>query len=307
MATSTLSHPLVSVIIPSYNRVISVQSAIHSVLRQSFTDFELIVIDDGSTDGTSSLLSAQFGDDIQLITTSNSGVSSSRNKGIRQCKGQFIALLDSDDIWHEEKLERQLEFHLNNPQFQISQTQEIWVRKGKRVNPMNKHRKPENDIFLKSLDLCTVSPSSVFMKKSLFTEFKGFDENLPTCEDYDLWLRISSQYPVGLIDEPLLTKFGGHSDQLSAQYAAMDRFRVYSLVKLILNTKLSPEQHNKAREVCIAKMEILIQGMRKRGTLTDAFNDFFQRIIERRLTTEQFELAAKDLLITNKVFIGVLH
>ena len=294
--------PFVSVIIPTYNRLVSVQSAVDSVLHQTFSDFEVIVVDDGSTDGTNSVLRKNFGGRIRLVITDHRGVSAARNKGIASSAGKFLALLDSDDIWHPQKLEKQVRYHQENQNIQISQTQEIWIRNGKRVNPMCKHRKPYGDIYFDSLRMCAISPSSVFLTKALFDRFGGFDEELPVCEDYDLWLRIGSKVKVGIINKLLLTKYGGHTDQLSRQYPVMDRFRIYSLMKLVLTFDLNQEQRCKARDVCNEKIQIVMRGMEKRRNPTSRLAALFSSFERDELTVSHFEQNGRELLIHSDVF-----
>ena len=208
----------VSVIIPTFNRARKVSRAISSVLAQTFLDFELIVVDDGSSDGTKDM-TARFGTRINLIAhTTNLGVSAARNTGIRRSSAPLIAFLDSDDYWLPEKLATQMSFFETQPHALACQTEEIWIRKGQRVNPGKRHIKPSGDIFESSLKLCLVSPSAVMLKRSLLDEVGLFDEHLPACEDYDLWLRISCRHPVYLLDRQLVIKEGGHKDQLSRHY-----------------------------------------------------------------------------------------
>ncbi len=198
----TSSNPCISVIIPTYNRCWILKEAIDSVLSQKFTDFEIIVVDDGSNDGTAALLSA-YGDQITIIHQENRGVSAARNAGILIAKGRYIAFLDSDDMWLPEKLSCQVDFFQSHAQAVICQTDEIWIRNNVRVNPKNRHKKPSGMIFEPSLQLCLVSPSAVMIKKSLFDEIGLFNEAFPACEDYDLWLRIALYYPIYLIDRQL--------------------------------------------------------------------------------------------------------
>ena len=233
----TKKRPLVSVIIPTYNRGWTIKEAIDSVLAQSFIDFELIVVDDGSTDDTSEILDS-YRDDIKVLSQENNGVSAARNRGVATASGIFIAFLDSDDLWLPEKLSSQVDFFNSNPDALICQTEEIWVRNNMRVNPKKRHKKPWGMIFEPSLDLCLVSPSAVMIRRSLFEEVGVFDETLPACEDYDLWLRISCRYPVFLIDTPLIIKRGGHFDQLSAS-SGLDKFRIKSIKKIIERNLLS--------------------------------------------------------------------
>jgi glycosyltransferase involved in cell wall biosynthesis len=267
-ATAVHSAPLVSVIIPTYNRAAMVGRAIESVLAQSFRDYELIVVDDGSDDGTGQALSG-YRDRITVLRQSNRGVSAARNRGIRQSKGRLIAFLDSDDLWLPEKLSRQISFFRDRPEALICQTEEIWIRNGRRVNPKKRHRKLSGDIFLPSLELCLVSPSAVMLRRPLFDKIGWFDESLPACEDYDLWLRISSRHPVYLIDTPLTVKHGGHPDQLS-RAPGLDRYRVAALKKLIDSGGLSRSRAKRAVEMLQAKCAVYAAGCRKRGKSSEA-------------------------------------
>jgi len=257
------SMPKVSVIIPTYNRRELVREAIASVLAQSFSDFELIVVDDGSEDGTADVV-REF-DDVQYVSQENCGVSAARNHGVSLSKGELIAFLDSDDLWQPSKLEQQAVFFVDHVQAQICQTEEIWLRNDIRVNPHNKHRKAGGDVFARSLELCLVSPSAVMMHRDLFERTGGFDETLPACEDYDLWLRIAATTPIHLIETPLVIKRGGHADQLSHKFWGMDRFRVQALCKLLASGVLSEEQRQQTERVLHKKCTILAEGARKRG------------------------------------------
>ena len=206
----------VSVIIPTFNRARKVVRAISSVLYQSFTDYEIIVVDDGSTDGTEDVI-AQFRPHIKYLShPKNSGVSAARNTGIKASQSSLIAFLDSDDYWLPEKLSLQRAFFIQNPESVACQTEEIWIKRGIRINPRKRHLKPSGDIFEPSLKLCLVSPSAVMLKRSLLNEVGLFDEDLPVCEDYDLWLRISCRYPIYLISRYLVVKEGGEPGQLSS-------------------------------------------------------------------------------------------
>jgi GT2 family glycosyltransferase len=257
--------PSVSVIIPTFDRWPKIGEAVDSVLAQDFADFELIVIDDGSTDGSASKLS-QSGSRVQILSTPQQGVSAARNVGVSRSAGRYVAFLDSDDLWRPGKLARQTAFMDANPAVQICQTEEIWIRNGVRVNPKAIHRKPSGDVFLRSLDLCVVSPSAVMMKRGLFQRLGGFDESLPVCEDYDLWLRIAVELPIPLIPEALVIKRGGHADQLSRSMWGMDRYRVRALQKL-LRGGLAGARRAAALEVLRRKVHVLSNGARKRGKL----------------------------------------
>jgi len=132
---------LVSVIIPTFNRAWILEEAVDSVLSQEFQDFELIVVDDGSTDNTWDILNG-YQENVILVRQENKGVSAARNRGIGLASGELIAFLDSDDLWLPKKLSAQVEFFNSNPDALICQTEEIWIRNGVRVNPKKKHKKP---------------------------------------------------------------------------------------------------------------------------------------------------------------------
>ena len=259
----------ISVVIPTYNRASKVIRAVASVLYQTFTDYEVIVVDDGSRDGTSDRLAPLTPHIRYLRHPSNQGVSVARNTGIKASKSPFIAFLDSDDYWLPEKLSVQMDFFRHHPEAVACQTEEIWIRNGIRVNPRKKHSKPSGDIFEPSLKLCLVSPSSVMLKRSLFSEVGLFDEDLPACEDYDLWLRISCRYPISLIPKYVVIKEGGHDDQLSFKVKRLDQFRIRALLKLINGGQLSAEQRHAALQELSEKCRIYGNGCLKRGRVDE--------------------------------------
>jgi glycosyltransferase involved in cell wall biosynthesis len=259
----------VSVIIPTFNRAKKVTRAISSVLYQTFSDYEVIVVDDGSTDETPEALS-RFGRRVNYLPhLTNRGVSAARNTGIRASRGPFIAFLDSDDYWLPGKLAAQISFFGDHPRAFLCQTEEIWIRKGRRVNPQKKHLKPAGDIFEPSLKRCLVSPSAVMLKRTLLEKVGLFDEALPACEDYDLWLRIACRYPVYLIREHLVVREGGGPDQLSIRQKGMDRFRIHALEGLIKKGVLDERQLKAAQEELSLKCRIYGNGCLKRGRLQE--------------------------------------
>jgi glycosyltransferase involved in cell wall biosynthesis len=246
-----------------------VVEAIASVLAQRDCEPEIVVVDDGSTDDTRAAL-APFLDRIVYHRQERRGVSAARNAGVRLATAAWLAFLDSDDLWEPEKLSRQIEFHRHTPNVSVSQTGEIWIRNGVRVNPCRHHAKPAGDIFLASLERCLVSPSAVMIHRDVFVEHGGFDESLEVCEDYDLWLRLGCRIPVGLIDEPLVVKHGGHADQLSRQHWGMDRFRVAAIAKLLSSGALDGPRWSAAARVLRDKCTILAQGAERRGREEEA-------------------------------------
>jgi glycosyltransferase involved in cell wall biosynthesis len=255
----------VSVIIPTYNRLPMVKEAVESVLIQDVEDLEVIVVDDGSTDGTSEEIS-QFGGRVKLLRNDeNRGVSAARNKGILHSRGKYVAFLDSDDLWVKGKLRAQTVFLDDNPHYPLCYTDEIWIRRGKRVNPKLKHAKYSGWIFEKCLPLCTISPSSSMMRRTLFSRVGLFDEALPVCEDYDFWLRVALRYPVFFIPRKLIVKRGGHPDQLSNRSWGNDRYRVIALEKLLSEPSLGPSDRERVLEEMKTKCRILSKGFFKRG------------------------------------------
>jgi glycosyltransferase involved in cell wall biosynthesis len=260
--------PLVSVIIPTYNRAGLVQQALASVQAQTCQDFEIVVVDDGGTDGVFEVLSACR--EIRLLRhPRRRGVSAARNTGIKAARGEWLAFLDSDDLWLPDKLARQICWLESAPELLICQTDETWVRRGVRVNKPASHRKVGGRIFLPSLARCMISPSAVMLHRRLFAGHGAFDETLPAAEDYDLWLRLTWRYDVGLVDEPLIIKRGGHPDQLSAQWG-LDRFRIRALLKLLAEPDLPGPYAGAARQTLAAKCAIFAQGCDKRGKHEEA-------------------------------------
>ena len=267
----------ISVVIPSYNRAHTLGRALSSVFNQRYPAHEVIVVDDGSSDNTQQLINNEFAQ-VKLISQNNRGVSAARNSGIRAARSDWIALLDSDDEWLAEKLECIQLAYQKNPALQLFHSDEIWIRNGVRVNPMNKHAKSGGHIFHKCLPMCVISPSAAVIHRSLFDQIGLFDEDLPACEDYDLWLRICHRFAVHYIDQPLIRKYGGHDDQLSARYWGMDRFRIRALHRLLDAPTLQPDQKAQTIQMLIKKLRILLKGAHKHQnqSLLDEFTPLLQ-------------------------------
>ena len=262
----------VSAVIPTYNRLSTLKRALDSVLRQEGPSFEILVVDDGSRDATRHLVEGTPSVKVQTqyFYQTNRGPSAARNLGIQHARGRFIAFLDSDDEWLPGKLKAQLDFFERNPDSLICQTEEIWIRDGRRVNPMKKHKKQGGLIFERCLALSVVSPSAVMMRREFFDEVGLFDESLPVCEDYDLWLRASARFPIGLIDKAFVVKYGGHTDQLSRRLPIMDQYRIRSLLKFLRGGSGTAEQRELAAQELIRKSKIVSNGARKRGKEKEA-------------------------------------
>ena len=267
----------VSVIIPTLNRINTLQRAIDSVIAQSFKSIEIIVVDNGSSDGSVKMLKKYY-PTVKVIHEHKVGVSASRNKGIKYASSPWIAFLDSDDAWDQKKLEKQVNhLHNSHDKYRLIHTNEIWIRNGKKINQMKKHQKFGGYIFNECLSLCFVSPSSVLIDRSIFDDMGLFNENLPVCEDYDMWLRICSKEEVLFLDEKLTFKYGGHKDQLSKSYWGMDRFRVNSIENLILNYEKNTDQKNKSMATLIKKLKIIINGAKKRNN-SSVINEYTKKL-----------------------------
>jgi glycosyltransferase involved in cell wall biosynthesis len=260
---------LVSVIVPTFNRAHTVGDAVRSVLGQSCRELELIVVDDGSTDHTAEVLDSIRDVRMRVLRQENRGVSAARNAGIAASKGELLALLDSDDTWHGAKLERQVRF-MSEGGWAVSQTEETWIRNGRRVNQPRSHSKAGGWIFERSLRTCLISPSCTMLTRAAWQRFGPFDERLPACEDYHLWLKIAAQVPVGLLPERLTVKTGGHSDQLSRRIVGLDLYRIKALVDLLGSGSLDFEQESLCRKELEARAMRYVMGCLKRGRQEEA-------------------------------------
>ena len=267
----------ISVVIPTLNRVNTLQRALDSVINQTYRPAEIIVVDNGSSDGTLKFLREQY-PKITILSENKIGVSSARNKGIKKSINQWIALLDSDDAWHPRKLEIQtsmLDSALK--EYNLIHTDEVWFRNNKHINQMKKHKKQGGYIFERCLSLCCISPSSVLFKKNILDKVGLFDESLPVCEDYDMWLKICSSEEVLFAQDKLTYKYGGHKDQLSKSYWGMDRFRIKSIENIIKNFDLTYKQKKQAKKELIKKLKIIINGAFKRNNLS-IVNEFSTKL-----------------------------
>ena len=267
----------ISVVIPTLNRIKTLQRALDSVINQTYKPDEIIVVDNGSSDGTLKFLREQY-PKITILTENKIGASSARNKGIKKSINQWIALLDSDDAWHPKKLEIQtsmLDSALK--EYNLIHTDEVWFRNNRHINQMKKHKKQGGYIFERCLSLCCISPSSVLFKKIILDKVGLFDESLPVCEDYDMWLKICSSEEVLFAQDKLTYKYGGHKDQLSKSYWGMDRFRIKSIENIIKNFDLTYKQKKQAKKELIKKLKIIINGAFKRNNLS-IVNEFSTKL-----------------------------
>jgi glycosyltransferase involved in cell wall biosynthesis len=263
----------VSVVIPTYNRYEVLKRALESVYAQTYQPQEVIVIDDGSTDVTSRI--QQDFPSIIYRYQKNSGVSSARNLGISLCSHEWIAFLDSDDAWHEEKLAHHVKLHENDKELRFSYTDECWIRNTQEVKIPKKFHKYSGNIFDKCLSHCIIAPSSALIHRKVLEGIGLFDEELEVCEDYDLWLRLTCRYRVGLIAKHLTIKYGGGDDQLSTKHWGMDRFRVQALEKLLaLHIR-----EDEVKSMLKTKYTLLLKGARKHHK-TDDMENYERRLAE---------------------------
>ena len=266
----------VSVVIPTWNRAERLMGAVHSVLAQTASPRELIVVDDESTDDTLGRLAEIDDVRLRVVEIEHAGVSAARNRGVAAASGNWLAFLDSDDRWQPEKLERQIEAakgsgRSNAPPVLIH-SDEIWIRHGVRVNPKRYHQKRGGRVYRHCLPRCCISPSAALLCRDVFEDLGGFDESLPACEDYDLWLRLCARHDVLYVDEPLVIKHGGHDDQLSSR-PALDRYRIRALVKVLeddeRNALLSQEERDATVRTLRKKVRVYCKGARRRGRVEE--------------------------------------
>ncbi len=264
--------------VPTYNRLELLKRALLSVYSQTLFPAEVAVIDDGSTDGTANMIRREF-PQTSYFYQENLGVSAARNFGIQQTTGDWLAFLDSDDEWLPEKLAKQEAALSASPEYKICHTEENWIRNGIQISVPKKYAKSGGWIFSHCLPLCAISPSTVLIHRSVFDDVGLFDTQLPACEDYDLWLRISANYPVLLLEQPQINKHGGHEDQLSCAYWGMDRFRIGALQKIIDAGQLSEQNRLAAANMLLKKAGVYLNGVNKRGKIEEA--DYYRQLIKR--------------------------
>jgi glycosyltransferase involved in cell wall biosynthesis len=265
-----------SVIIPTYNRWPLIQEAIDSVKAQSFSDWELIVADDGSEDESVASLDS----DIRCIELEHSGFPGLvRNRAAALAKGEYLAFLDSDDLWLPQKLELQNEYLKKSPGCRILHSREIWRRGNRIISQIKFTHSRSGMIFEDALEKCIIGPSTAVIRRDLFEMHGGFREDLRIAEDYELWLRICDQERVGYIDTALTVKRADHGfSQLTEQGEPIEYHRILALKDLVFSDELSREHEALARDTLKRKLSIYIRGAEKRGHDSTDFLQLLQSL-----------------------------
>lgn len=192
--------PFISVIIPTYSRLQLLKETVESVRRQTFSDFEIIVVNDGSIDDTAAWLDAQH--DIKHLDRENSGIATSRNCGAAMAEGLWLAFLDHDDLWAPDKLEIQADFAAQNPDVALLAAKH--VRLGGRYSKTRQQKWLKGDLFVKAFSESFIHTSSVMIRKDVFHEIKGFPTQYRFADEFDVWLKIAAAYPIAWVDDPLV-------------------------------------------------------------------------------------------------------
>ncbi len=209
--------PLVSVVIPVFNRETLVKGAIDSVLKQTYQNIEIIVIDDGSTDNTYTVLrqyEEQYPDKFRVIRQQNTGQVVAKNNGIQKSSGELIAFLDSDDLWLPDKLEKQVPLFTNNVGLVYCGINEI-DDKGNFIRTVSCESGMRGQIYHKLLVRNRMTGGTVVVSRSAIDKVGLFDPQLMAAENWDLWIRISKDYLVDYVDEPLMN-YRKHAGNMSS-------------------------------------------------------------------------------------------
>ena len=266
--------PLITAVIPTYNRPEQTLEAVKSVLEQSYRPLELIIGDDGSEDQTLSVLKAYTSDEenrrgvsVRIMEMDHCGFPGEvRNRCAAEAAGELFAFLDSDDLWRPDKLEKQYgELHRDRPDCLISHTREEWNRSGKIISQAGMDHKREGDIFTDALKKCIIGPSTVMMARSLYKESGGFRSDMEIAEDYEYWLRLTAFHMVSYLDEPLTVKRAGHGEQLSEKYGQIEIFRIQGLRDLVDSNFFSGDNAVRAARELSRKCTVYGRGCLKRG------------------------------------------
>ncbi len=243
---------LVSTIIPAYNAQDFIAETIESALAQTYADHEIIVVDDGSTDRTCEIVDA-YRDKVRLIRQENAGPAAARNRGVQESTGEWIAFLDADDLWYENKLTTQIQragetgaLFVYANRISIGDCEHVSKLQSDAVELV------EGDIFTKLLVGNVITLSSVLLRKDVFVEAGGFNEDLSlkAVEDWELWLRISEKHEIALCREPLL-EYRFHTDGISRSVATMEQ-NLFNVLEIAMETPRGREISKSTRSKAYA-------------------------------------------------------
>jgi glycosyltransferase involved in cell wall biosynthesis len=273
----------VSAVIPTFNRDWCILRALDSVLAQTFRELDIWVVDDGGNDDTERLVRNRAATTsetpVHYLKIPHGGVSVARNAGVWVSTGSLIAFLDSDDEWLPDKLQRQIDCLELHPEAALVHGGESWIRDGQPVQVPEVYRKYGGDVYEHCLPVCMIGPSTVVVKREVLVEVGAFDESFPVCEDYDLWLRIASRWPVALVNEPVIRKYAGHADQLSTTTPTLDFWRVRALCHVLPTLPSDDPRHAKTLHELRRRGSLLARGYRKHGRESES-RDLINRILE---------------------------
>ncbi len=230
--TNRSAFPLVSVVIPTYNRASYLKAAVESVQRQTYKNLEIIIVDDASDEETASYISTIRDERIKYFRNCiNKGGAASRNLGIREAEGEYIAFLDDDDEWLPEKIVKQVEVLENNRNIVVVYTGFLIKDSKKRDYLGRSKQMKEGNIYDDLLaENCVGTTSTVLIRMKELKNSCMFDERMPSCQDWDLWLSLSSMYEFAHIPEPLVI-YSLHNKRISTDSTATLRGRELLLEK----------------------------------------------------------------------------
>lgn len=255
--------PLVSVIIPAYNHELYIEEALQSVINQTYKNIQLIVINDGSMDGTGTVIdkvieqNASF--NIKYINKSNEGICKTLNKGLLLAKGKYVAFLASDDMWTSDRIEKQVYFMEENANIGLVFSDNYFIRLNKVAQVKGTDYKPiirkcflngiQNvNMYEKLLSDDIIPALTVLIRKECFDKVGGFDNNLKA-EDYDMWLRIAKEYPIAFIDEPL-AYYRVHDSNASNNHASIDGIKTFFSI-INKQCKEEPLKHQYIKKIIV--------------------------------------------------------
>lgn len=292
----------VTVVVPTCNRKDFVTQALHSVFSQNYRNFEIVVVDDGSTDGTAAHLLRTFGAEaraVELVARrnpaaltpfyhtfthqgllvryeyhQNRGLGAARNRGIRHARGSYIAFLEAEDIWEPGHLRSQIDFLEGHRGACIARVGERPAKEGPRSRRARRGEVASGNLFAQALEQAPAGISCAVVHRSCFAECGEFDENMPACEDYDLWLRLTARFPVYYVEGPEVTRRAPRPDGSPHAWTS-DRFRVYSLEKSFQSGQLDSEQRFLVSQALVRRCERLVEGYRRQKSEERA--NFYER------------------------------